>query len=344
MRELRAAIQVVVAVGEVGLAIAVGIDAEAVQVGLREIRPAAVAAARREVDAAGEGDADAAGQAAKPAFVPAHAEGGRIFHVLMAQAPALVELVVLLATGGPRSVGEGDGLEIRVLGADADEAAVEVPAPGGADCRLPALAVRREARRDIEPEAVEVLAQDDVDHARDRIRAVDGRSAVEQLVVLVHQEPGNDAEVRRGRHALHAGRRDAPAVQQHQRALRPKTAQIGGDGARPVVEHEAVEREVHLRASRGGGFLQDVASVDEASFALHLGGDDLQRRDAVVGVSTQPRTRDHDFLDRPRVLLLLGLFFGLRLVVGFLCRDGQVNQAGERQAQQRLDAGNGIGR
>ena len=324
--ELLSSIQAVVAKGDVGPAVAIAIDAERApspaSAGFREVRPAAVGEARRVVDAARRRHDSASNQGADRAVVPLHAVCRRVVQVLVPHPPCLIDFVVALAAGRPRPVGQGHGVDVAVLGTEADEAAVPVAPPGQAECLLGASAVVRMARRSFQGEAVEILAQDGVGDAGNGIGTVDGGSAVEQLIVLLHQNAGHDAQVRRCRRPLHARRRDATAVQQHQRALRAKAAKVGGGGARPVVEDEALEGQVELHARRRAGFLQNLACIDEAGLALDVRADDLQRRDARVGAAPDARAGNDDLFDARLFGLRQGgrrgLVFGLLLLRRFV--------------------------
>ena len=83
-------------------------------------------------------------------------------------------------------------------------------------------------------EAVEILAQDDVGDASDRIGAVDGRCAVEQEVELPNEEARNKADVGADRRALDAGRGHAAAVDQYERAGSAQAAKTDFCGAGPL--------------------------------------------------------------------------------------------------------------
>ena len=76
-------------------------------------------------------------------------------------------------------------------------------------------------------QTLEVLAGDDVDHAGDRIRAIDGRSAVTQNFDVIDQADRHVLQI------LALGARDeggnhALAVNQDKRALIAQPAQVGG--------------------------------------------------------------------------------------------------------------------
>ena len=340
-------VRAVVAETDVRPAVLVAVDPEPartpVGVRLREVRPAAVAVAGREVDAARRRHDGSSSETSDSAAVPLHSVLGGIPQILIAEIAVLIDFVVALAASRPGPVGQRHCPPIVMLCTDADEAAVPVATPGEAVVLLGAAAVVRVPRCHFEREAVEVLAQDGVGDAGDGIRSVDGRSAVQQLVVLLHQQPRYDAQVGRPRRALHARRRQPTAVQQHQRSIRSQAAQVHRGGARSVVENEALEGQVDLPAGRRGGLLQYLAGVDEASFALHVRHDDLQRRDARVGAALDARAGDDDLLDgcviwRDACRIGCGrrLLFVLRLVVvGFLRDDRQRDQKGQRQAQPR---------
>src|SRR5439155_24305666 len=89
--------------------------------------------------------------------------------------------------------------------------------------------------------AGEVLAQDDVDDARDGVGAVDRRSAVPEDLDALHRLHGNDAEI--GEHLLSvirlAIRRDAAPVHQHQGRAGAQTTQRDAGCARREAVDEA---------------------------------------------------------------------------------------------------------
>src|SRR5205085_9232029 len=73
----------------------------------------------------------------------------------------------------------GDAVRVVVLAADGEVqlAVEERPAVGALDVATPAVAVGRDARRDVGLEALETLVGDEVDHAGHGVGAVGGRGA-----------------------------------------------------------------------------------------------------------------------------------------------------------------------
>ena len=181
---------------------------------------------------------------------------------------------------------------------------------------LPARAVFRNANEGLEVETVKVLLQNGVDDAGDGVGSVNGRSAVGQLIVLLHQDAGYDGEVGIRRRAFNAGRRHAPAVDQDQRAAGAEAAKVRRHRARAVVKHETLEREVVLNSRRGGGLLEDGAGVHQPGFALDVRDDDLQRRDAGVSVAFQARAGDDYGFHRVRIAFFFLLIRFLRCCFG----------------------------
>jgi hypothetical protein len=64
---------------------------------------------------------------------------------------------------------------------------------------------------------------------------------------------------------------------------------------RTVVQNESRKCQVDLLSARGSGFLQDFAGIHQADFARHLPGNNLQWRDAAVGITLQARSRHDQF-------------------------------------------------
>src|SRR5690606_22155705 len=90
-------------------------------------------------------------------------------------------------------------------------------------------------------EALEVLAQDEVDRAGDRIRAVHGRRAAGDDLDVRDQRVGDAGQVD---HAVGIRGREAAAVDQGERAGRAEAAQVRGQhaGAAAVVDVGGVAR------------------------------------------------------------------------------------------------------
>src|SRR5690606_14345458 len=95
----------------------------------------------------------------------------------------------------------------------------------------------------VDAHAFELVVQDEVHHARDRVRAVHGRSATSEHVDTLDQRGRNDADVRRLVGAL----RNPATVEQGQGAFDTQTAQVDGRVGAGAVVDEVVEAQVELR-------------------------------------------------------------------------------------------------
>ena len=80
------------------------------------------------------------------------------------------------------------------------------------------------------------------------------------------------------------GRRHAATVDQQQRAIRAETAEVQRLRVRTVVEHEAVEARVDLGARSRFGALEDGGGIELADVIGRFGFENLQRRNAGVGI------------------------------------------------------------
>ena len=96
---------------------------------------------------------------------------------------------------------------------------------------------------------------DEVDHAADGVRAVDGRGAVAQYFDALQRGDGDDVEVDAGAVIRMVG--DAPAVEQHQRLVAAQAAQVGaGLAARGQAAGVAADG---IAATHAGGIRGDLA-------------------------------------------------------------------------------------
>src|SRR5690606_33781567 len=121
-----------------------------------------------------------------------------------------------------------------------------------------------------------VGAHDDVDHARDRVRTVDGRGAAGQDLDALDGRGRDRVEVHRVRLAV-VGQRvvgGAAAVDQHQLVTRAEATQVEEAG----VRGEAVLGQLVLhRTGELGQGVQRVVDGAEALLLKVLGGDDGHR-------------------------------------------------------------------
>ena len=118
----------------------------------------------------------------------------------------------------------------------------------------------------LEAHALEVLLHDEVDHARDGVRAVGGRGAAREHVDAVDECCGDEVEVDRG--IARIARLHALAVDQHERTRSTQAAQVDGGGTGRAVGEVAALVGEHLR--------QAVEEILDAGRALRL---DLDRAD-----------------------------------------------------------------
>ncbi len=199
-------------------------------------------------------------------------------------------------------VGRADAVLLEA--ADVHE---EVPAVGAAaerDVAGPGLAVadRVVAVVGVQRKAVGLLLRDDVDDARDRIRAVQRRGAVGQDLDAIDDARRDRVEIDRSRDARR-GRlvHPAQAVDEDQRALRTEVAQrnrrrAGADAAAVRRETEVAGRvEFRVeRRTRNRESLDDIADRAETRRFDVLGRDRQHRRLAFDFGLLDARTGDFD--------------------------------------------------
>src|SRR5439155_3234888 len=239
--------------------------------------------------------------------------------------------------GGLREVAVGgvDGPLLLVSERDEDAAAVAGGAADGVHVVGLAVALLRNAGVAADFGAVEPLAEDDVDDARDRVRAVDRRGAVLQHLDALDGRGRNRRQVGGGVGAG-AARNHAAAVDQHQGPLRTEAAQRDVDGAVVAV----VDLRVHGVALFGQR-LEELAQRDAAGRRDLIAAQHRDRRRRVEVLAADASAGDDDlfsrallgggggaardggcFARRRRVLLGGGGRVGLRLIGGrrILCR------------------------
>ena len=232
----------------------------------------------------------------------------------------------------PVTVGDHDLFALRVLGADGERAALTHPAPSRVDHVLGAVGVLGREAGVVDLEAVEGLLGDDVDDAGDRIGAVHRGRAVLQDLGALDQRARDRGEVDGVGRTLHARRRPAAAVDEHERTLGAETTQRDLLGTRTTVEQEALEGVVDLLTGSGGRAAQDLLGADETGEGRTLRGDDLDRRCRVEVGATDARTGDDDLFSGR----LVGRRFGLILFRGLrLGRLGRLGRRGGRRLGTR---------
>ena len=205
-----------------------------------------------------------------------------------------------------------DAEDVVAVGRDVAHAARQVEA------RHAQRAVLVEAVLDLRVQAGEVTAQDDVHHARDRLRAVDRRGAVLEDVDAVDRRDRD--RVHAGQHFLEAGDavgRDAPAVDQHQRRAAAQATQRD----RRRTRREAAELDAAQATLHDGQLGDDVAERRGARTHHILARDHRDGRRGLHVGALDVGTGDLDALQ------LLGLL--LRLLLG-QCRQ---MRAGGAQGQ-----------
>ena len=197
------------------------------------------------------------------------------------------------------------------------------------------------AARGGEVEALKVVLEDDVDGARDRIGAVDRRTADRHHVDPIHQSGGDLPQIH-GR-ALHraedrGGRRadEAVAVDQRQRALRAQIVEVG-EGL-PGAERALRSVRAVARAAEAGQLGQGIAQIGVAErgdgIRTHRG--DRLRGDRGL---RQARAGHHDHIAGPGLRRRYGIGRWSRRRIGWRCarlreRRGAVHQPCQCSAAQ----------
>ncbi len=100
----------------------------------------------------------------------------------------------------------------------------EVGARRDREQTLPGIAIAGDPGLGAHPHAIEMIVHDEVDHARDRVGAVDSGFAAGQHVDVLNEVAGDGVDV--DRRIARKARNMATAIDQHQRALRAQIAQI----------------------------------------------------------------------------------------------------------------------
>ena len=239
------------------------------------------------------------------------------------------------------AVANREVFEALIRGRDQDRAVVEVERIGAVDGERFAAAGERNVALNGDFRAVHVRTGDDVDHARDGVRAVDRRGAVLQDVDPLDRRTRNDVEVERADLAARAGRAGATIIQKDERALGAEAAQRDRVDAGAAFDDEAVELVVQLdRAGGDRGALDDLRGVDQTFEGRDFRGDDRDRGGRGERVAAQERAGDRDLAKATAFGAFLFLFFLSRLLLGFL-RDrghGRQRKGGGAAKQKRAQA------
>ena len=138
-------------------------------------------------------------------------------------------------------------------------------------------------------QTLELLVQDEVDHARHGVGAIDGRSAAGDDIHPLDQHLRQGVDVHC---AIVVRRGDAMAVQQHEGALGAEIAQVQRV-ARVVMAAVAGTANAR-RTLEDRQLVQAVGDVGGGGGLQVVGRDDGQRRGRIGGVGNDARTGDDD--------------------------------------------------
>jgi hypothetical protein len=127
--------------------------------------------------------------------------------------------------------------------------------------------------------ALEILARDEVDHAADRVGAVDRRRAVEQDFDTLNGCRRNVVEVDTAVVARRGEVGHAPPIEQHQRRRGAQAAQVGRVEAHLVAESTGADAHaVGQIVRRGRDLRHQLGRGRHARLVDRLAGDDLHRQ------------------------------------------------------------------
>jgi len=267
-----------------------------------------------------------AGVAVHPEAVAVAGEARQRAAVLafLARRVRVLDVVVVAVAGAAADVAadlvaaEDDAARV-VRGAHQQAAALGAGAEQQRGLLGVAAAHRRVAAAVAHLATLEVLAQDDVDHAADGVGAVQRRGAVGQDLDPFHRRQRDGVEVGRGAGARRVRR--AAAVDQHQGA-------VGADAAHVHLRHRlgAAARARAEAAERGEGAVAQQLGHRDVAAGVDRGAVDHGDRDRALDVGAlEARAGDGDPVQ------------GLCLAGGaFLCGDAAGGQgAGDAQRQRR---------
>jgi hypothetical protein len=166
-----------------------------------------------------------------------------------------------------------------------------------------------------------VFLQNDIDRARDGVRAVDRRAADRNGLDPVDQLGWNgiqvdllagaaDRIVQAGAvQACRARRDETAAVDQHQGSLRTQSVQI--DEALCNAESRLGLRGARGRHAEGRQFAQGLSYIEISAVIEGRGADDARRFQTVKVRARNARAGDHDLLEFVAGGGLFGLFLGV---------------------------------
>ena len=159
----------------------------------------------------------------------------------------------LIGAPGPVALRLQHRVLFLVLSRHDDAGLVVAEAGHGAVALVVNVALLREAVAAVDGEPFEVVVEQHVDHAADRVRAVDGRSAVLEDLDALDQRGREEVDVleQGAAGSQGGGIRDAPAVEQHQRG-QTVNADFGA-AVRGARRNAGVAR-AKVAAAREGGF------------------------------------------------------------------------------------------
>ncbi len=155
-------------------------------------------------------------------------EGSRVENVARAAAHAAMVRAAESSLVGIRRIGTSRSVERTAIGVLIRQQHVAAVPARAVELRKETLfrATRRRAESHLRLGAVEILAHDDVDDARDRIRSVQRGCAVGQHLDVIDRAPWNPGEIDEIR--FRAGIGLTSAVHQHQRCARAESTKIHG--------------------------------------------------------------------------------------------------------------------
>ena len=210
----------------------------------------------------------------------------------------LIPLPRDLAFGAERAILQENGRVVRPRRANAHKAVVKIAAPRHGDGSRRLSGVLVDVDIAVKLHAVKVVPKDDVGHAGNRVRAVNGRGAVQKNLKAIDQAARHDhVQVGVGWRAFHARRRQTPPVDQDQRPIRMQAPKVERRGTRPVFQSVSLQAkaqvpgthaQVNLLAARRGRFLKNVRRLNASGFPRNLGVNHLQGRDARERVPGNP--------------------------------------------------------
>ncbi len=157
----------------------------------------------------------------------------------------------------------------------------------------------------LELDALELVFQDDIDRARDRVRSVDRRTSDRKHLDMIDQDRRDGVEIDLltcGRAAKGAGRggciaRDeAAAVDEHKRSLRAEAVEVDellADGRTRLLAAIVGSRDAERRQ-----LVQRIGGVDEAAIGQRGCRDHLRGLERVETSAGQPRAGDDNLLGR----------------------------------------------